>query len=262
MPESTPRGRFVWHELMTTNPDSAQSFYTEVIGWGTQQWEGSTTPYTMWTANGTPLGGVMRLPDEVAAAGSPPHWLAYVSTPDVDATAAQVTDLGGRIMVPPTDIPSVGRFAVFTDPQGAMLAAFTPAGETPGHDGAPRQGEFSWHELTTTDYEAAFSFYNALFGWEKTSAIDMGPMGIYQMYGRNGMALGGMFNKTADMPMPPNWLNYTMVADVHSAAEKVKRLGGQVLNGPMEVPGGDWIVQCMDPQGAAFALHSPPASRG
>jgi predicted enzyme related to lactoylglutathione lyase len=116
--------------------------------------------------------------------------------------------------------------------------------------------EFSWHELATTDHSAAFEFYQALFGWNKTESMDMGPMGIYQMYGRGEMTLGGMFNKSEDMPGPSAWLLYIEVEDVDHTARKVQELGGKILNGPMEVPGGGRIAQCMDPQGAAFAIHS------
>lgn len=259
MPDES-RGRFCWFDLMTHDPQAAQAFYGRVVGWGTSIWEGMETPYTMWTNGDNPQGGVMELPEEARAAGAPPHWLAYISTDDVDATAVRATELGGKVMVPPTDIPTVGRFAVLADPQGPMFAAFTALGATPGHDGTPELGEFSWHELATTDYEAAFAFYADLFGWEKTEAMDMGPAGIYQMYGSKGRTLGGMFNKGDDMPGPPSWLHYARVPDVHKAVEVVAELCGQVLNGPMEVPGGDWIAQCLDPQGAAFAVHHTKAS--
>jgi predicted enzyme related to lactoylglutathione lyase len=85
--------------------------------------------------------------------------------------------------------------------------------------------------------------------------MDMGPAGVYQLFKRRGQQLGGMYNKPAEMPFPPHWLLYARVPDVHKGAETVKSLGGKVLNGPMEVPGGGWIVQIMDPQGAVFALH-------
>lgn len=156
------------------------------------------------------------------------------------------------------DIQTVGRIAVLLDPQGAALAVYTPEGDAPGHDGVPAVGEFSWHELATTDYAAAFDFYSALFGWHKTEEADMGPGGTYLMYGRvPGQSIGGMFNKPADQPGPPAyWLYYVTVPDVHAKIDQVKQLGGQVLNGPMEVPGGDIVAQCTDPQGAAFAIHS------
>ena len=89
------RGRFVWSDLMTTDPQAAQAFYTKVAPWGTQAWEGPM-PYTMWTAGPGPVGGVMQLPP----GGAQPHWLSYISTPDCDATARQAADLGGKIVLP------------------------------------------------------------------------------------------------------------------------------------------------------------------
>ena len=252
------RGRFCWHDLITTDLEAAKAFYTRVVGWGTTVWDGGGGgSYTMWTrgADAVPLGGIGKLSDEARAAGAPPHWLAYVSSPDLDAAALWVSDQGGQVRVPPTDIPTVGRYAIFADPQGATFAGFTGANSTPGSDGAPEVGEFSWHELATTDPEAAFAFYAELFGWEKRNSFDMGEMGSYQIYGREGRDLGGIFHKPKEMPGPPSWLHYARVLDVKAAAETVKAAGGQVMNGPMEVPGGSWIVQGMDPQGGMFALH-------
>jgi uncharacterized protein len=252
MSDAKPRGRFVWYDLMTSDPAAARDFYSKVTGWGTAQWEGPM-PYTMWTVNTVPIGGIMQLPPD---AGAPPHWLAYISSPDTDATVKEATDLGAKTRVAPNDIPTVGRFAVMSDPQGAVFAVFTPSGEAPGHDGAPAPGEFSWHELATTEPPAAFRFYEKLFGWNKTTAMDMGEMGTYQMYGRNGIELGGIFPKPPQMPGPPAWLHYIMVEDADRAAEITKASGGTVVNGPMEVPGGDRIFQGIDPQGAMFAAHS------
>ncbi len=252
------RGRFYWYDLMTTDVEGAKSFYKKLLGWGTMNWDGMEQPYIMWTNGETPLGGVNNLPEDARKAGAPPHWMSYVLVPDVDETLSQAAKLGGSVMVPGTDIPTVGRFGIFSDPQGAVLAAFTPVETAPG--GPPKPGDFSWHELATSDPVAAFSFYQKLFGWEKTDAVDMGEVGIYQMYKRKGgdFPLGGIFKKPAEMPVS-SWLYYAMVKDVKASVEDVKKLGGQVLNGPMEVPGGDLIAQCLDPQGAAFALHSTKA---
>jgi uncharacterized protein len=253
MADPKPRGRFVWFDLMTTDPAKAVEFYTNLAGWGTTEWEGPNK-YTMWTNSTVPIGGVMTLPQGVTA---PPHWLAYISTPDIDATVKQATDFGAKSLVPVTDIPTVGKYAVLNDPQGAAFAAYTASSQTPGHDGEPQLGEFSWHELATHDQPAAFRFYEKLFGWEKTSAMDMGPMGVYQMFGRGGgIPMGGMFNKPAEMPGPPAWLHYIKVDDVNRAVEATKSRGGQIVNGPMEVPGGDWIAQGIDPQGGMFAVHA------
>jgi len=245
------RGRFVWYDLMTTNPARAEAFYTKVCGWNTEPWDGPT-PYSMWTANGTPLGGVMPVQNP----GAPPHWLAYISCPDVDQAVKTSESLGGKTYVKSRDIPNVGRFAILSDPQGAVFSAFASS-NPPQPEADPKVGEFSWHELATTDYDAGFRFYETLFGWEKRADHDMGPMGVYRLFGRQGKEIGGMFNKPPEMAsVPPHWLHYVMVDSSTAAVERVKANGGQVVNGPMEVPGGDWIAQCLDPQGAAFAVHS------
>lgn len=257
---SDAKGRFVWYDLMTTDPDAAVKFYSQVVGWGTTDWqspEGGQS-YTMWTNSTGPLGGVMDLPEDAKKAGAPPHWMVYVSTPDIDETVKRAKELGGDVVLPPTDIPTIGQFAILRDPQGASFSLFTPApGAQPmSQNGPPQKGQFSWHELATTDHEAAFKFYSDLFGWVKTSDMDMGPLGTYQMYGLSPDApMGGIYNKPAEMPMPA-WLPYAMVDDATAGAERVKKAGGQVINGPMEVPGGDWIAMGIDPQGAMFAIHS------
>lgn len=262
MPAPTPRGRFIWHELMTTDSRAAERFYKAVIGWRTEKWEQDPT-YKLWTTANGPIGGLMALPDDAKRMGAPPNWLAYVGTPNVDATVDRAMALGARVLTGPLDVPGVGRFAVMADPQGAIFAPYRAAGDPPGHDGEPRLGEFSWHELVTTDPVAAFAFYSELFGWEKTEAMEMGPaLGTYQMYGFEGQSIGGVYAKPADIAAPPSWLCYARVDDASAAARKIEALGGRVLNGPMEVPGGDWIAQCLDPQGATFAVHSLPQPPG
>jgi predicted enzyme related to lactoylglutathione lyase len=251
-------GRFTWYDLMTTDPEGGKSFYSELVGWGTQQWEGPM-PYSMWTCGGMPLGGVMQLPEEAQQAGAPPHWLPYVKVDDVDATVAKAAELGAVAMVPPQDIPNTGRFAVLGDPHGAVFAIFKSLDDQPGDDDMPAVGGFSWHELATDDLEAAWSFYSELFGWVITDTADMGEMGPYRMFSRREgtTTAGGIFNRPPDMPAC--WAIYVRVEDVNSSVEKVKELGGQVLNGPMEVPGGDLIAHCLDPQGTYFAMHSTAA---
>ncbi|MDQ6828098.1 MAG: VOC family protein, partial [Gemmatimonadota bacterium] len=244
-----------WHELLTTDPEAAKKFYQTATGWTTQLFADAGMPYTMWLAGETPVGGLMDLPKNLRDMHVPPHWLTYIGTPNVDDTLAKAVKLGAQQMVPAMDIPTVGRFAVLGDPQGAVFAIFTPAPNSrPMQD--PPMGGFSWHELVTTDYEKGFDFYSTLFGWVKTTAMDMGEMGVYQMFGRSSNEpMGGIYNKPKDMPAPPNWLPYVLIADINKGAESVKSKGGTIMHGPIEVPTGDWIVMAMDPQGAAFALH-------
>jgi predicted enzyme related to lactoylglutathione lyase len=146
---------------------------------------------------------------------------------------------------------------VVKDPQGAAFYLFEPASPPGTPDGVPVPGDVSWLELYTTDSLGAMRFYGDLFGWQPTETMDMGPMGVYRMFGRRSdRPIGGMMAKTPDMAHIPNsWLPYFLVPDIQAAAERIKTNGGRVVMGPMEVPGGSWILQGQDPQGGSFALH-------
>jgi predicted enzyme related to lactoylglutathione lyase len=252
---SDSQGSFVWYELMTSDTKGAIGFYRDVIGWGTQAFDGGEMPYSMWTVGQTPIGGVTTLPEEARKTGAPPHWIAYVAADDVDALTKKATSLGATPCVPPSDIPKVGRFSLISDPQGAVIALFKGSGPEMPRPAEAANGRISWHELIAGEWQAAFDFYSRLFGWQKIEAMDMGPMGTYQIYGKGGRTFGGMMTKPPGYPAPPHWLYYVRIDDLDAALARVTKGGGQVLNGPMEVPGGDRIAQCVDPQGAAFALH-------
>jgi uncharacterized protein len=250
------RGRFIWHELVTTDPEAAAAFYSKVVPWKTQ--DSGMPSYTLWMAGKLQIGGLTGLPDD-AEAGTPPHWIVYVATPDVDATVAQAERLGGKVVKGATDIPNMGRFAVLTDPQGATFAVYTPPGGPgpEGSHGSGGAGEFTWHELATTDHAAAMGFYSELFGWEKGPGHDMGSMGLYQIVHHHGAQVGGIYNAQGNST-PAHWLSYVHVADCAKATSAAKAAGARILNGPMEVPGGSWITQMEDPQGGAFAVVEQP----
>ena len=261
------RGRFLWHELMTSDAESAEDFYGNVVGWKAKAWEQDSS-YSMWMTGRRSMGGL--IPQRVEPGQtSPLQWFTYIGTPDVDATVRQAVEIGGRVMRPAWDIPNVGRIAFLEDPQGAAFAVIAPQPAPPpsGGDQQPGLGDFSWHELITTNWQTAWEFYQKLFGWEKTSAMEMGPGQTYQMFGLNKVPLGGMYTKLPNQPGPPSWLPYAVVRDVKRAAEVIKQSGGTVLVGPMEIPGGDFIIVAHDRQGAAIGLHSrkkpapqPPAA--
>jgi predicted enzyme related to lactoylglutathione lyase len=249
------KGRFVWYEHLTKDPKAAIAFYSDVMGWKTQPFGDSG--YVMWVGSQGPLGGVMELPAEAAKMGAPPHWMAHVVVDDVDATAAAAKKLGGRVFHEPTDIPTVGRFAVIGDPQGAAISVFKPGGPMTLHDAA-KEGEFCWNELLTSDSAAALKFYSELLGWKSLQDMDMGPMGVYRIFGLGEVRLGGMMATPKEARMPPTWLYYASTNDLDAALKRATGRGAKVMNGPMDVPGGGRIVALMDPQGAAFALHQEP----
>jgi predicted enzyme related to lactoylglutathione lyase len=252
MPDSN--GRFVWYELFTTDLAAARAFYSRVVGWQTKDAQMPGHDYWMFTAGEKPVTGLMTLPEDARKMGTPPNWLGYVGVADVDATAAKVKASGGNVYVPPTDIPNVGRFSIVADPQGAVLGLFKSANPDEDPSAQPTEtGRVGWHELFANDQASAFTFYAGLFGWEKKESMDMGEMGVYQTFGSGDTTLGGMMTKPAEVPVP-NWHYYFNVGNIDEAAERVKSAGGQIVNGPMEVPGGGFILMGMDPQSAFFAL--------
>jgi uncharacterized protein len=126
-PSETKHGQFSWNELVTTDPAAATSFYSQLFGWKTQEFPMPGFTYTVVSAGGvhSGQGGIMPLP--AGAQGMPPAWISYVTVDDADATAQQAEKLGGKVMMPPRDIPEVGRIAVILDPQGAAIAVITYA---------------------------------------------------------------------------------------------------------------------------------------
>lgn len=254
-------GRFIWYELMTPDVAGAKTFYGDVVGWTAQDMPMPDMTYTVLQVDGEGVGGMMPLSAEVKAQGVPPNWTGYVAVDDVDAAAKQAASLGGSVLRPPQDIPNIGRFAIIADPGGAALAIMTPIPIDPPRPQAARgtPGHASWHELYAADLEKAFAFYAALFGWRKDTDMDMGPMGTYRLFANQDGQAGGMMTKPDNIPVPL-WLYYFQVGDIEKAANRVKADGGQVLNGPMEVPTGAWIIQAQDPQGAMVALVGDKAT--
>jgi len=253
-------GKFFWYELMTSDRPAAQAFYAEVVGWTLSPFGDPADPYMIVEAGGRGVGGIMTIPQEACAQGLQPCWVGYVHVGDVDAACAKLTEAGGKVHRPPEAIPTVGRFAVVADPQGAMFNLMQPEGEDMPPVPQGTVGRTDWHELHTTDWAKAFDFYRSQFGWSKTDAMDMGPMGTYQMFameptpvsGECGNTAGAMFNN-ADAPHP-FWAFYVHVDAIDAAVERIEKGGGTVVQGPMEVPGGMWVLNATDPQGAFFSL--------
>jgi uncharacterized protein len=122
-------GAFSWMELMTSDPKAAEAFYSQLLGWELEPAPMGHVGYTAVKAGGQAIGGIMAMPKEVPP-GMPSHWGAYVTVTDIEATVKKAQSLGGKVMVPPRDIEKVGRFAVLSDPQGAVfsLIQYKPKG--------------------------------------------------------------------------------------------------------------------------------------
>jgi uncharacterized protein len=255
MPAS--RGKFIWYDLMTTDTKAAARFYSEVVGWSAQEHQmahGDT--YTVFSKGDRMVAGLMAIPEPMRAEGVPPCWSGYVSSDDVDADARRIEAAGGSVKRPPADIPNIGRFAVVADPGDAVFLIFKPSGAEEPKPAAPMTpGHIGWHELYAGDPARELAFYSGLFGWTKDRAHDMGPMGTYQIFAIGGTACGGIMKAAPPVPHPC-WSYYIAVESVAGASDRAQARGATVLNGPMEVPGGAWIVQARDPQGAHFAMVS------
>jgi predicted enzyme related to lactoylglutathione lyase len=253
-------GHFVWYELLTDDTEAAKAFYGAVLGWKTRPFGDGAHPYSIWTSGETPLGGVMKILPEWAKAGERAHWWAHVAVEDVDAATAKAQELGGTVRTPPTDIPEVGRFAIVADPQGAVISLLASKREPMALPDRRQAGLVGWHELSTTDYRAAWTFYSELFGWKHTTDFDMGAWGLYFMFRHpgdpEGVSLGGMFNGARETGSPPRWLYYVNVESIDAAVARVTANGGTINHGPVEVPGGGRVARCTDPQGAAFAVFA------
>jgi predicted enzyme related to lactoylglutathione lyase len=246
-----PANPFVWYELMTKDIDAALAFYGNVLGWEGQDFPGAEERYTIVNAKGKGVGGIMGMKCDMS-----PCWIGYVGTPDIEKTLAGITRGGGTVHRGPWEIPNVGHIAVFGDPQGAVMALIQGTSEhkseafnqqLPGHG--------NWNELHTTDPAAAFTFYANQFGWTKGEAMDMGPMGTYQIFKADDAQIGGMVKVREHLP--PHWLFYFGVEKIPAAVERVKAAGGTILLDPTPIPGGALIVQAKDPQGAVFAIVGP-----
>ncbi|MBV8754074.1 MAG: VOC family protein [Hyphomicrobiales bacterium] len=247
-------GRFIWYELQTTDLRAAGAFYTKVMGWGAWDMSVPGRDYVLFSAGPAAVASLMRQTEEARARDVKPHWIGYVGVDDVDATAARIERLGGTVLVPPTDVAGTSRFAVAADPQAARFALFKwlkPSQAQKAEPSAP--GRVGWSELLAVDWTQAFAFYGELFGWQKAE-VDVGETGTYQSFAVGGETIGGMLTKPPITPKP-FWLYYFNIGDLDATTRRVTAGGGQVLHGPVETADGRWVAQCIDPQGAFFALQ-------
>ena len=256
-------GDFIWYELVTGDAAAAQAFYGDVVGWRFSDFADGGSGYRLFSAGEAAVGGLLELNDAMRADGARPGWLGYVAVDDVDASVARIEGLGGQVMMPAEDIEGVGRMALVADPQGApfyvMRGSSDQRSDSFASD-APRVGHCAWNELSSTDPAAAWDFYETEFGWTRDGALEMGPLGQYEFV-RHDHMLGAIMPKMPEMPVPA-WTYYFRVPDIDAAAARVEAGGGQVLSPPMEIPGGDYSMSGIDPQGAAFALVGARVAAG
>ena len=250
---SSDCGLFVWHEVGTSDLRAGGDFYAKMAGWKAET--GTRTLLTSCSlrdANRKPA--FIRLRNPSTPFRPPPSWLSYIGTPDVDATERQAVELGGKVMVSAYNAPSVGRTAHLQDPQGASFAVSSQEQRSRNKD--PQLGDFSWHELLTTNWQTAFDFYSKLFGWEKMEAMDMGRRGHirFSALAAHQLAACSIRGTAARRTALDSVRAWSLTRDARPTS--AKELGATIAHGPSEVPGGDWVFTGIDPQGAMFAAHS------
>lgn len=265
MADDSDRGAFIWYELMTPDVAASKAFYDAVVGWdidGTNSVPDGSMDYRMIKrGDGGFAGGVLAMSPDMIANGGKPGWYGYVHVPDVDAAVSAIEATGGqRWMV--QDMPGVGRMALVSDPWGAPIYVMTP---TPPPDNPDAQSDvFSvdkarhvrWNELWTSDAEGAFKLFGDVFGWHQAGEMDMGPMGKYRFLHHGDTAIGAVGDAQPGGD-GPRWVTYIGVDNIDRGVAAVTDGGGKVLQGPHQIPGGEFSAICLDPQGVNFGLVGP-----
>lgn len=256
-------GDFIWYELLSPDVGGSKTFYDSVVGWTVATTSDFPNGYRMiGRSDGKSAGGILPLTAGMTAHGARPMWLGYIGVDNVDSTADAITGDGGTILMPPFDIPQVGRVAMVADPAGVpfyIMAGTPPPGQPRARSDVfdPKKPQhIRWNELSTSDQDGAVAFYARHFGWTQEGGMPMGEMGDYKFVQVNGVGIGAIMRKPASSPMSA-WTYYIGVDDIDRAAGAVTRGGGQLLYEPMEIPGGEYALAGLDPQGARFGLVGP-----
>lgn len=255
----TLQGSWIWYELMTPDVAGSKAFYEAVVRWSVTPGSPETGDYGfIKAADGAIIGGVVELSDDVTSRKARPRWIGYIGVNDVDASLAAITAAGGRCLLPARDVPIAGRVAMVADPGGAPFYIMAPTpppggGESTSFTAEINHGHCGWNELLAGDAGREVAFYTGLFGWSLPEPMDMGPMGKYQFVAHDGVGIGAIMPVLPQTPAP-TWNHYFWVPAIATAKTAIETNGGQVINGPMQVPDANWIVQGIDPQGAMFSL--------
>jgi uncharacterized protein len=249
-------GEWVWFELLTPDPDAAQRFYTDVIGWTAKSSGMPGIDYRLLSAADGEVAGLMQQPEGM---GAGPSWLGYLGVDDVDGSVKAIEQAGGATHMPATTMPGVGRMAMVADPQGVPF--YVMRGESDEASTAFREpgegsvGHTVWCELSAPDPDKALAFYRGAFGWGQEGGMPMGELGEYRFLQAGDVGFAAVMGV-----MPggaPGWQFYFHTPDIDAAANRVRDGGGTIVQEPMEIPGGDYALVARDPQGAGFGLVGP-----
>jgi len=247
MPEASKYDHGVpsWVDIGTPDLAAGLRFYQDLFGWEAQDMGEEAGRYNIVLKNGRQVAAISPAQDP-----GPPRWTTYINVDDVDDIAKRVESAGGTVVVPPMDVMSAGRMAIFSDTTGAVIAAWQP-GEHTGAQLINEPGAFTWSELSTSDLAKSKAFYSEVFGW------GWGGSDQYAEAQVNGRTIGGVMPRSPDMPaeVPDAWLVYFGSDDVDAQAKKASNKGATVVVQPTDIPNTGRFAVLIDPQGAAFALY-------
>jgi predicted enzyme related to lactoylglutathione lyase len=249
-------GSFCWIELATTDRNAAKNFYSSLFGWTAEDNPmGPDMVYTMFRLGGKDAAGAYALMKEQISHHVPPHWMLYVMADNADTSNAKAVKAGAQQIVPPSDIPSIGRFAVIQDPTGVFISIFQPAPQR-GMTALGDVGTLCWADLNTPDPEKASRFYSDWLGWTFETGKD-GYRHIINGTSHEDMIGGIPPHMHAPPGTPAHWMSYFHVADCKASAARAAELGASTLMSADVIKDVGVSGVLADPQGAVFALYQP-----
>lgn len=255
--ESLP-GKFVWHDLVTTDPDAAEAFYGPLLGWEfSPVGEGN---YRVIRSRRRAIGGIVDS-GKAGMDSAQAFWLCGISCEDVDAAAAAVKDAGGKVLRGPADLPERGRIAIVEDAQGALVQLIDSGGRD-APDEKPGINRWLWQELVTDAPDRAAAFYTEVLPYQ-VETIEVSDEKTYRMLRSGDVPRAGVvpnpFTETA-----PIWIPFIRVEDPAAMATKAESLGGTVAVAPRDDLRNKSVAIVLDPTGAPIALQKwdGPAKEG
>ena len=255
-------GKYCWVDLSTTDPESARTFYGNLMGWEFDNlYDNGNFVYSMILLDGQHVAGMGQLQPAQIEAGMPPCWNSYVCVEDARATARKCESLGAQVLAGPMDIFDSGVLAALADPNGAVFSLWQPKVHR-GFQVMMEPSSYLWAELYAHKPAEDAAFYQAAFGWDVDADPNPDNPGYYMFTqeAREGSdewerRVAGILQIRPEMgPVPPHWNVYFQVADVDASLQKALDLGGEQLHPMVEIPMGGRLVGIKDPQGAVFTV--------
>jgi predicted enzyme related to lactoylglutathione lyase len=253
-------GKFVWHELATSDVDRAVEYYGRLFKWSFKDlYRGESGMYRSFGADGVDFGGIVTLEH---GSDKQPGWLPYVTVENVDQGVANAEQLNGTVITSASDVAGFGRCAVVRDPTGTPIALH--AGGDPREElyqGPPRPGSIIWNDLICRDPQAAGKFYCGVFGWQAFT-IDLEDQGTYFLLRRGDVNEAGILLKPDAAVGGSSWLPYVAVEDLDVSCVEAAHYGGAIHVPPSDLHGAGRFAVTGDPTGAVIALFQPHRQQG